>query len=384
MAQDKVIKKGRIRYIEPTSLSKDGLGTSEDRISFPYEDYSMAVDLSVQVTDRYSCGWWKETGGARTISFSSSNGTISFLGGSKIGEDNFLTVNYTDVDLANPDTNTSECLGIESIDITYNSWMYPQVNIKFIDLRGATIMCSAEKGYYNNDDSGNASQLYKALFSFPYPIFTLKVKGYYGKGVTYKLAIEKTSIEFDSVTGNFYIRASFIGYMYGIYSDIPMTYLAIAPYLPEGKKYWNNKKHDGTFTFKDENGNEQSQMLTIPELRLRLAEASKNAEVIKTNSDTENIQNSFDEQISKLNELIEAFPFKGWHSSGSSKNNLYNVVSDSENPEMLVFEGIRNFLLKVYEYDKAYSTNFLSLLLTKFHYVVYEFHRQTHVCNFVL
>ena len=363
MAQDKVIKKGRIRYIEPTSLSKDGLGTSEDRISFPYEDYSMAVDLSVQVTDRYSCGWWKETGGARTISFSSSNGTISFLGGSKIGEDNFLTVNYTDVDLSNPDTNTSECLGIESIDITYNSWMYPQVNIKFIDLRGATIMCSAEKGYYNNDDSGNASQLYKALFSFPYPIFTLKVKGYYGKGVTYKLAIEKTSIEFDSVTGNFYIRASFIGYMYGIYSDIPMTYLAIAPYLPEGKKYWNNKKHDGTFTFKDENGNEQSQMLTIPELRLRLAEASKNAEVIKTNSDAENIQNAFDEQISKLNELIEAFPFKGWHSSGSSKNNLYNVVSDSENPEMLVFEGIRNFLLKVYEYDKAYSTNFLSLLL---------------------
>ena len=212
--QNDVKSLGRVRYVEPTNFFLEKAGTFSDGINFPYEDYNIAVDFSIIQTNRYCCGWWTLTGNDRNkITYSSKNGTISFLGGTKIGGDNengYLTTNFTDISMTNPESNTNECLGIESIDIAYNSWFYPQVTIKFVDIRGATIMLPAENGYYNNTRIGDSSAIYKAFFSFPYPTFLLKVKGFYGKGVTYKLALENATYDFDSSSGNFYIVASFI------------------------------------------------------------------------------------------------------------------------------------------------------------------------------
>ena len=81
---------------------------------------------------------------------------MSFLKGDDINNEiNLLTTKYTDVSFSSPLNNTNECLGIESIDIVYNSWMYPQVTIKFIDVRGASIMTPSEaslNGTNNNND----------------------------------------------------------------------------------------------------------------------------------------------------------------------------------------------------------------------------------------
>ena len=229
---------GRLRYVEPTIIGNKTSDLS-DSINFPYEDYNMSVDLSVRITDRYSCGWGNYSGENNEIHFSSKNGSISFLKGSQIpnsGDDTYLTTNFTDISMTSPSTNTSECLGIESISITYGQWMFPQVVIKFIDVRGASVMMPSEHNYYNETQAGNTSSLYKALFTFPYPMFMLKVKGFYGKGVTYKLAVQKTDLEFDNESGNFNIVVTFIGYMYGVYADMPLTYLAAAPYIGKRKK----------------------------------------------------------------------------------------------------------------------------------------------------
>ena len=152
---DTVKDRGRVRYIEPSNICLSRDGSFSDAINFPYEDYNMAVDLSIKKVHRYSGGWWKESGEFKEITYSSKNGTISFLGGTRgyestlNSDDSYLTTNFTDISMTEPETNTSECLGIESISITYNSWMYPQVVIKFVDVRGATIMQPAERGYYN-------------------------------------------------------------------------------------------------------------------------------------------------------------------------------------------------------------------------------------------
>ena len=90
MARKLDIDKGRIRYVEPTNLFNkaysDGTpinGTYSDAINFPYENYSMAVDLSIKLTNRYSCGYGEVTNKYAAVGYPTSNGTLSFFGGTK-------------------------------------------------------------------------------------------------------------------------------------------------------------------------------------------------------------------------------------------------------------------------------------------------------------
>ena len=253
----------RLLYFDPVVQNFGGDGTYEDTINDKYEDLSMAVDLTVTIADRYSCGLWKEDNQCQVLRYSTNNGTVSFMNGS----DGVLTTNYTEISSMNPSANTKECLGIESINIEYNAWFHPQVTIKFVDVRGATVFQPEDYEYYNENARTATSNIYKALFTFPYPIFELVVKGFYGKGVKYYLSIYSTKMEFDAGSGNFIITASFIGYMYGIFADIPMQYLAIAPYTEKGRQYWESS----AFCFE---GTSQ-RMPTFPQLREMLAECTE-------------------------------------------------------------------------------------------------------------
>ena len=170
MTKGTVEQKGRVRYVEPTNFFAQQDGSLSDAINYPYEDYSMAIDLSIRTANRYSCGWGNSSGEDGEITYSSKNGTISFLGGTRGYEsmsnrdDSYLTVNYTDISLTDPETNTSECLGIESISITYDKNLFPQVTIKFVDVRGGTVFSGIEKEYYNSKDAGNTSEIYSIFF----------------------------------------------------------------------------------------------------------------------------------------------------------------------------------------------------------------------------
>jgi hypothetical protein len=138
-------------------------------------------------------------------------------------EESFLTTHYTELNTtfnkANPDLDT---LGIESINISFNTSYVPIVKIKFKDVRGKLF------------EMGNDSP-YAFLFRMPYPIFYLTVKGYFGKPVRYALHMTKFSGSLDNDTGSYIISCDFIGYTYAFLTDILMGYIKAIPYTTNGK-----------------------------------------------------------------------------------------------------------------------------------------------------
>ena len=51
------------------------------------------------------------------------------------------------------DNYNQEAIGINSIEIRYNSWNYPEITIQFTDIRGATLLSSAD--YVHTSLAGN-------------------------------------------------------------------------------------------------------------------------------------------------------------------------------------------------------------------------------------
>ena len=181
-ADNNVRKLGRVEYIEPNSLFVNSPGDKvQNGIPQPYEDYSFSVNLRVINGNRYDCGMTSDGDdiAKNVLEYASDKGTISFMDGTSMpGQQGYLTTNFTDISMNNPETNTRECLGIESISIKYDSWYYPTVTIKFIDVRGASLMQPAEYEYYNNggpnlgkNNATSNSDFFKAFFSFPYQLF---------------------------------------------------------------------------------------------------------------------------------------------------------------------------------------------------------------------
>ena len=296
MGQENAVKKlGRVEYIEPNNLFVNSPGDKiQNGIPQPYENYSFSVNLRVISGDRYACGMTND-GGDITMDFveySSENGTLSFMDGTSVdGNQGYLTTNFTDISMNDPNTNTRECLGIERISIKYDSWFYPTVDIDFVDVRGASLMLPSEFEYYNNGGPNKGknepisnAKFFKAFFSFPYPLFKLSVKGFYGKELTYDLSVLSCNVSFNSSTGNFEIHASFIGYMYGMYADLPFPFVYLAPYVDlYGKKTWDEKRETGDFCYIEiDSGTSESRrgkaMYTFPELKRAVEDAAKNGE----------------------------------------------------------------------------------------------------------
>lgn len=112
--------------------------------------------------------------------------------------------------------------GITNINIEFKSSFMPQIVIDFVDVRGASLF-----------EQGPCSP-YSMFFHLPYPVFELTVKGYYGKPVTYSLALVKFNTKFNAETGNFESKGEFVGYTYAFLADIPMGYILAANYMEDG------------------------------------------------------------------------------------------------------------------------------------------------------
>ena len=130
----------------------------------------------------------------------------------------YATTDYTDIGGLSLDSENYggvvEGFGINSINITYNSSLIPQVDITFTDLRGSSL--------FDIIDGDNRKSPYSLFFKMPYPVFNLTVKGYYGKPVKYCLHMLKWSSQFNSDSGNFEISAKFVGFQSAFLSDIRM------------------------------------------------------------------------------------------------------------------------------------------------------------------
>ena len=62
------------------------------------------------------------------------------------------------------------------------------------------------------------------------PRFTMTIKGFYGKPVTYECMCDKFDTQFNSSTGDFDITTRFIGYSYSFLTDVSIDALLAAPY----------------------------------------------------------------------------------------------------------------------------------------------------------
>lgn len=267
--------KNKILYVDPNNIAghvNDGI--NRDNVTWKPEDLNYSVDIQVVVPDRNNCGkrdYAKVEGKEWTLYVKNKNSFFSGepLGKDKEGKDNnfFLTNSYTNIsytEIKNDKQGNRELLGVESIDITFDSHFFPQVTIKFTDVRGAALMMPEEANYTNDirnqkDGSGEKEgykNFFRSLFQFPYPVFYLTVKGYYGTRETFLLSVEDFKSSFNAESGNFDVTVKFIGHMFGVYSDLPLNYLIIAPYVGgEGNKpnnYWEKSRvPGGSFTFTD-------------------------------------------------------------------------------------------------------------------------------------
>lgn len=240
-----------INYFEPNDFD------------FNVEDLCVGVKLEVAVP-------------GRAISASNDNTTISWqtiiedanLFG---GTDGYLSTSYSDISSLDAHSGgNKDSFGIEYINIHYNSWNFPEIDMKLIDVRGNALMNPLES---RKDDNIKKGSFLNALFTFPYPIFKLTVKGYYGKPVTYKLTVRDVRTNFNASNGNFEITVKFIGYMFGYLNDIPMQYLLIAPDIN-----YDGKTHLlGTFSDNDKH--------TIPTFREFLKSTTDAIKMISENQD---------------------------------------------------------------------------------------------------
>ena len=332
----------RVRYVEPTysnSIPMQGpRGLHSYEFENPLEDYCIFVNLKVEVKGRSIRTDYTTNSKTYTMNYYSQQGkeSVSFFQGTNYptakqnvyGKDvPSLTTDYLDHiylnDLVKRDTNdvvsgtnvTTELFGINSIDIQYNNWMTPEVTIRFTDVRGASLFAAEEARHHLTDsqdvnanaDANVEGSFFKCFFTFPYPKFTLCVKGFYGQPVAYELICNDFRASFNSDTGNFEATAKFVGFAYSFLGDVMMNALTAAPFSDYlGRKYWEENVSNGRFSVKDANGQEVP-MMTIGEIVTRVDAAMNEASGMVVSSPEVQEGLKLEEQSKQINSINSAY-----------------------------------------------------------------------------
>ena len=223
----------RVKLIDPNDFihqyAGDSFSDNNFNMSVPTEDLGIVVELSTYAKSRSILS--SQSNGTTTVSNKKINTTfnnneiinlMTFSSDNNTGDQPNLTTQYTN--LSTQLDGIDEALGLTSIDIDFNSSYTPMVNISFVDVRGGALF-----------QQGGSSK-YSVFFRLPYPLFQLKIKGFYGKPVVYCLHLTKFNSRFNSQTGNFEITTNFVGYTYALLSDMIIGYLKAAGETKRGKE----------------------------------------------------------------------------------------------------------------------------------------------------
>ena len=223
-------------YYEPNYTHSFSNGNGE-RVMMPppLENYCVIADLEVAIPSRPIHGIPKHNDVSYVIRYASSmdgNNSVSFFKGKTFADvdASFLTTEPTEfgtfTDINKTNGTTTEMFGINSIDIEYNNYTVPIVTIKFTDIRGLSLFASEDlrnnktiDGIKNCANPNIAGSFFKCFFTFPYPKFKLRVKGFYGSPVCYELTCSDFRAAFESSTGNFSATAKFVGYSFSVLND---------------------------------------------------------------------------------------------------------------------------------------------------------------------
>lgn len=363
----------RIVFVEPNDVyDKDADNASGDVSLTPrYEDFCISFNLIIEAFSRFKSSGTSNIGGdgqeskkyviqwgmtkeemvKKRTSVLQGNRGIDVLNnddGSFSYSDsnyNYLTTYYTDITYDSYRERTEiEGLGVESVQISYESWYTPTVTIKFIDVRGSSLFGREEAIHV--DGQLTAENIFGAFFTMPYPLFRLQVKGFFGKPVTYQLACSGFKGEFNSQTGNFEAVATFIGYSWSLLTDIPFVYLVAAPnasYI--GSDYWERHKSTKAWGLWDD-GNalvEPPKLYNLFRWIKSADERIKQEESIATSEQNEILQ-SIENEKKLLNDLrtnINAFISAIETQLSSNYLGLYYDEDEKKQQLLLFSEGDR-------------------------------------------
>ena len=305
---------GKTFLVDPNNnLGED----SADGFSVPLEDLNIYVELT---TTRKSRSVIDVSDSATEFDSTVNDaGTISFIAGSDNGEvdadgdpKQSLTTKFTELTTVFNKEKDTENLGIENIDIKFNSSYAPLVTIKFIDLRGSAL-------FNTINEEGQPESPYKVFFELPYPIFQLTIKGYYGKPVRYCLHLTKFTSKFNTTTGNFEIICDFIGYTYALLTDLLLGYLRAITKTPRGLEKFQKIQDE----MKD---GDKDSLITLNELIIRADNIHEELDKLKV--DDENVKKLSKVKNVKTN-LEDLTETVDRHISKLTKDDLTNnAVSD--------------------------------------------------------
>lgn len=348
-----------VLYIEPNyveSWSDDNITITDEygnvinngvhELAPKLEDYCVAIDLEVEVTERSNGSFGMSDTHKILFSWSTTKGSASFNSGTdfnntKDGSEPRIvkSINYLSTAPTEYGTysdmlkyGTKECFGINSIDISYNNYAVPEVTINFTDIRGMSLFGEEELRHSGVNDKGVdgfarpdiASSFFKCFFSFPYPKFKLMVKGFYGEPTTYELCCADFRASFDCRTGNFGATARFVGYAYSMLNDITMNALVAAPYCEYvGKEYWE-KKTNSIFVV------DGKKMPTFIDIIKKIKDIK--VDISRTSNDSEiSIEaKKYDDEGIYLNNVIETY--KDYFEYLIEKLNELKIENDDMNP----------------------------------------------------
>lgn len=315
------------------------------------EDLNISVELEVYSRDNVILLTTNNDDGTSTtekvnkprettrVSFidTSNSELFNATGGTKT----YLNTHYTELNTQfgknNPDVSA---LGIESIDINFNTSYVPIVKIKFRDVRGKLF------------EYGTKSP-FAFLFEIPYPIFYLTVKGYLGQPVQFALHLTKFNGMLDNITGSFIIDCDFIGYTYAFLSDLLMTFIKAVPYTSEGKKLI--AKDETFITIKELN----TSIKKLEELIKNYKKDNNNLKAVAVYTDLSSKLNDIQGSIESLSENFEQI------SNGNSygKDNIIYYKYNNLEAEKEKFTGVidtytGSVMAKIKDFNQLATVNY--------------------------
>jgi len=336
----------RIKLIDPNDFTNQYNGgifsDNKFNMSVPPEDLSIIVELSTYAKGRTLLVSSKNNSSTNVtnekININFNNNEIinlmTFTSDATTANKPNLTTKYTELSTS-LDT-IDESLGLTSIDIDFNSSYTPMVTINFVDIRGGAIFQQDGQSKYN------------VFFTLPYPLFQLKIKGYYGKPVIYCLHLTKFNSRFNSQTGNFEITTHFVGYTYALLSDMIVGLIKAAEETPRGidiLKNINSSKKSGSPNILSINQFLQAIPLIDQAIKDQLTNSNQNATTLSSYQQAETSLNNL---INDVNKFIQ-----------NLKNNFSaNLASDTSNNDIVAIGNIANVMNDVNKSVGDFNTTF--------------------------
>jgi hypothetical protein len=132
---------------------------------------------------------------------------------------NEFYLNQTFLSEGKNQTTDTGLLGIRSIRVNTQLSLKTEVSVSLVDIRGRALFELADNSPY------------AVFFQFPYPPFTLTIKGWYGKAIQYKLQLLDFKSRFDAESGSFNIDLKFQPYQFTILQDISLSDTLALPHM---------------------------------------------------------------------------------------------------------------------------------------------------------